>query len=67
MIIFDKLWETMKTKRISTYRLREDVLMGSREIKRLKNNESVETKTLYRICAALNCKLEDIAEYVKDE
>jgi len=67
MIIFDKLWETMKTKRISTYRLREDVLMGSREIKRLKNNESVETKTLNRICAALNCKLEDIAEYIKDE
>ena len=35
-------------------------------IRRLKANENIETKTLNKLCAALNCKLEDIAEYVKD-
>ena len=67
MIIFDRLWNVMKEKDISTYRLREMADLQSRTIKRLQNNLSVETKTLDRICKALDCKLSDIAEFVKDE
>jgi len=67
MIVFDKLWEIMKDKNISIYRLREMADLQSRTIKRLQNNMSVETKTLSRICTALDCKLSDIAEFVKDE
>jgi len=67
MIVFDKLWEIMKDKNISIYRLREMADLQSRTIKRLQNNMSVETKTLSRICKALDCKLSDIAEFVKDE
>ncbi len=66
MIIFDKLWETMKVKNISTYRLRESCGIDSKTIRRLRANENIETKTLDKICSALDCKLSDIAEYVKD-
>lgn len=64
MIIFDKLWETMKEKGISTYTLRERCGIDSKTIRRLKENDNIETKTLNKLCVALNCKLEDIAEYV---
>ena len=66
MIRFDKLWETMKTKGVSTYQLRERCGIDSKTVRRLKANENIETKTLNKLCEALACRLDDIAEYVKD-
>lgn len=66
MIVFDKLWITMKNKGISTYTLREECGIDSKTVRRLKANDNVETKTLDKLCAALDCKLEDIAEFVKN-
>ena len=63
MIIFDKLWITMSQKGITTYQLREKCDIDSKTIRRLKANENIETKTLDKLCDALSCKLEDIAEY----
>lgn len=67
MIKFDKLWKTMESKGVSTYRLREKCGIDRKTIRRLKANDNIETKTLNKLCAALDCSLEDIAEYVKDE
>ncbi len=65
MIVFDKLWITMKNKGFSTYKLREKCGIDSKTIRRLKANENIETKTLDKICSALDCKIEDIAEFIK--
>ena len=66
MIRFDRLWKIMEEKRKTTYWLREKCGIDSKTVRRLKANENIETKTLSKICAALDCKLEDIAEYVPD-
>lgn len=66
MIAYDKLWETMKKKGITTYVLREKGGIDSKTVRRLKANENMETKTLNKLCSVLDCKLEDIAEYIKD-
>lgn len=66
MIVFDKLWITMKNKNISTYVLREKCGIDSKTIRRLKANDNIETKTIDKLCTALDCKIEDILEYVKD-
>ena len=66
MIVFDKLWSTMKQKGISTYRLREESGIDSKTIRRLRANDNIETKTLNKLCEALDCKIEDIMEYVAD-
>ncbi len=66
MIVFNKLWLTMKNKGVSTYTLREKCGIDSKTVRRLRANENVETKTLDKICAALNCKIEDIIEYIQD-
>ena len=66
MIKFDKLWITMSEKGFSTYTLREKCGIDSKTIRRLKANENIETKTLNKLCAALDCDLSDIAEYIKD-
>lgn len=66
MIVFDKLWDVMKDKGVSTYWLREKCGIDSKTVRRLKANDNMETKTLDKLCAALECKLEDIAEYRND-
>jgi len=65
MIVFDKLWITMKQKGFTTYKLREKCGIDSKTIRRLKANDNTETKTLDKICQALNCKIEDIVEFKK--
>ena len=66
MIRFDNLWKTMEKKGITTYQLREKCGIDSKTIRRLKANDNMETKTLNKLCAVLDCKLEDIAEYVEE-
>ncbi len=56
----------MEQQGISTYRLREQCGIDSKTIRRLRANENIETKTLDKLCKALHCKLEDIAEYVEE-
>ena len=56
----------MKAKNVSTYQLREKCGIDSKTIRRLRANENMETKTLDKLCAALHCKLEDIAEYTEE-
>ena len=63
MIVFDKLWITLKNKGFYTYKLRETCGIDSKTIRRLRANENIETKTLDKLCSALKCKIEDIAEY----
>ena len=66
MIRFDRLWATMEKKNVTTYQLREHCGIDSKTVRRLKANENMETKTLNKLCAYLDCRLEDIAEFVKE-
>ena len=66
MIRFDPLWETLKKKGRSTYWLRENCGIDSKTVRRLRANENMETKTLDKLCAVLDCKIEDIVEYIKE-
>ena len=66
MVIFDRLWKIMEERNLSTYYLREQCGIDSKTVRRLRANQNMETKTLSKICAALGCRLEDIAEYIPD-
>lgn len=64
MIVFDKLWLTMERKGVTTYTLREKCGIDSKTVRRLRANENIETKTLDKLCTVLECRLEDIAEFL---
>ena len=57
----------MEEKGFSTYMLREKCGIDSKTVRRLRANENIETKTLNKLCSVLECRLEDIAEYVEDK
>lgn len=65
MIVFDKLWITMKEKNISQYKLIKEYGISTGQLDRLRKNGNVNTFTLDLLCEILDCKLEDIAEYKK--
>lgn len=67
MITFDKLWITMERRGLTTYQLREKCGIDSKTVRRLRANDNIETKTLNKLCAILDCKLQDIAEYIPDD
>ena len=66
MIIFDKLWATMKHRGISQYKLINTYGISSAQLDRLRKNANINTHTLNMLCEILNCNLEDIAEFKKD-
>ena len=67
LICFDKLWDTLREKNISQYKLIKDYKVSTGQLDRLRKNGSVSTYTLNMLCSILNCKLSDIAEYKPDE
>lgn len=66
MIVYDKLWQTMKEKGITQYTLIKQYKISPAQITRLKRNESVSTHTIDVFCKILGCKVEDIMEYVEE-
>ncbi len=66
MISYEKLWLTMKAKGISQYALIKEYHVSPGQITRLKRNESVSTHTIDTFCRILDCRVEDIMEFVKE-
>lgn len=67
MISYARLWDTMKEKGISQYTLIKTYHISPAQITRLKRNESVSTHTIEVFCEILDCRVEDIMEYIKNE
>ena len=67
MIVYDKLWQTLKQKKISQYRLIKDYGIDKSQLQRLRKNMVVKTLILNRLCSILNCRIEDIMEFLPDE
>lgn len=67
MIVFDRLWQTMRERNISQYKLIKTYGISTGQLDRLQKNENVNTYTLDQLCSILQCGLEDIAEHVEDK
>ena len=67
MIVYTRLWETMKRKGISPYKLIHDHGFSTGQLDRLRKNENVNAYTLNKLCDILNCDLCDIMEYIREK
>ncbi len=68
MIIFNRLFKTLKENEISQYSLYNHHGISRAQIQRLKDNESVTTNTLNMIMNILGegFTLDDICEFIPD-
>ena len=67
MIVLDKLWETLKKRDISQYKLIKDYGFSSGQLDRLRKNANVNSYTLNQLCEILQCELSDIAEFISEK
>ena len=66
MITYKHLYETLQLKGISTYKLINEYKISASLINRLKHNKPITTVTINDLCKILDCKVENIVEYIKE-
>ena len=67
MISYAPLWETMKTKNITTYTLITKHNFSKNTIYRLKHNMGISSQLLNDLCKILGCRVEDVLLYIPDD
>lgn len=66
MIDFSPLWQTMKEKNISTYALINKYGVSRGLLHNLKNNRNTTLETVGKLCTILDCQIQDVVVFVKD-
>lgn len=56
--------DALKKSGYTTYRLRNEKIMGERVIQQLRKQEMVSWKTIETICCILNCQPGDLVEFI---
>lgn len=65
---YDKLFQLLKERGITTYKIRKDNLISQAALTKMKSGEgNIDTRTLERLCSFLKCQPGDIMEFVEDE
>ena len=66
MISYEPFWKTLREKGESTYTLITKYHISSATIDRMKKGNGISTAKVDDFCRILNCRVEDIIEYKKD-
>ena len=66
MISYRPLFQTMKDKKITSYRLQKEGFSRATYYS-IRQGNSVSTNTINQLCKLLHCGVSDISEYIDDE
>lgn len=66
MISYKPFWETLKKSGETTYTLINKYNISSSTIDRLRKGNGISTAKIDDLCKILNCKVEDIIEFVQE-
>ena len=65
---YKKLFRLFEEKGITTYTIRKNNIMSQSALTKMKNGTgSIDTRTIEKLCAILDCQPGDIMEYVPDD
>jgi DNA-binding Xre family transcriptional regulator len=67
MISYAVFWETLKRSSESTYTLIRDYHISSSTIDKLRKNKPLNTTTINDLCRILQCRVQDIMEYMPSD
>ena len=67
MISYDPFYQTMQEKGITTYKLINQFGVSRSLLDRLKHNKPISTVTLNDLCTYLDCRVEDVIAFIKEE
>ena len=67
MISYKPFWKTLEASPESTYTLIKNHRISSSTISKLRNNKPLNTTTINDLCRILNCRVEQIMEYIPSD
>ena len=67
LISYRPFYETLLRKKVTEYNLIYKQGIDAHTIHRMKHGKPITTTTLNTLCEILDCRVEDILEYVPDE
>lgn len=67
MISYAAFWATLKESPESTYTLIKNHHISSSTLDKLRKNKPLNTTTINDLCRILNCRVQDIMEYVHSD
>ena len=67
MIDYSPFWNTLKSSSESTYTLITHHHISSSTIDKLRKNKPLTTTTINDLCRILDCRIEDIAQYIPSD
>jgi len=65
-VSYKKLWKMLIEKDMNKTQLRESAQIGTATLSRLNKSEHVSMEVIEKICTVLNCRIEDVMEFVPD-
>lgn len=65
-IIYNKLITKMKEAGMTSYTMKRDKIIGQATYKKIMQGGDIDTRTIDKLCEALDCQPGDILEYVPD-
>ena len=65
-ISYNKLWKMLIDKNMKKNDLKENAGISSASLAKLGKGENITTDVLLRICNALDCRIEDILETIRE-
>mgnify|MGYP000951946541 CR=1 FL=1 len=66
-VSYKKLFHVMIEKSITNAQLQKQAGFSANIITRLKRNDYISLETIESICKVINCKVDDILEFVPDQ
>lgn len=67
MISYAPLWQTMKKKEVTTYTLIHHFRFSKGTLDSLKQGRNISTTTINDLCQMLDCRVEDVIEYIPEQ
>ena len=64
---YDKLFHLLIDQKITNAQLAQKANVSANIITRLKRNQYISMESIERLCAALNCNVDDILEFTYHE
>lgn len=65
IIDYSPMWETMRIKNVSQYRMLMDKVIDNKTLDSIKKGNNITLLTLERLCDYLDCTPNDIVKFVK--
>lgn len=67
MISYEPFWKTLREKEVSTYTLTKKLNVSTGTLHRMKQGGNISTHTINGLCKKLDCRVEDILIYIRDD